>query len=152
MPQGQVTLHINAPPMNVYALVADIPRMGEWSPECRRTEWVDGYSETKPGARFRGHNKFGIARWTTTAEIESAEPGRELVFSTLVMGKKRTRWRYRFDDADGGTDVTESHEPVNEYAWPIHLYTRVSMPRRDPSLIENMRETLSRIKAVAERS
>jgi hypothetical protein len=36
---GQVTVHVEAPPEAVYDLVADVTRIGEFSPECRRAEW-----------------------------------------------------------------------------------------------------------------
>ena len=39
---GQVQIHIEAQPEKVYALVSDVARMGEWSPECYRCEWMDG--------------------------------------------------------------------------------------------------------------
>jgi len=32
---------INATPERIYNLVADLPRMGEWSPECKRVDWAD---------------------------------------------------------------------------------------------------------------
>jgi branched-chain amino acid transport system permease protein len=34
------SIHISMPPEAVYRLVSDVTRMGEWSPECRRCEWV----------------------------------------------------------------------------------------------------------------
>ena len=33
---------VDAAPERIYDLVADLPRMGEWSPECQRVEWEDG--------------------------------------------------------------------------------------------------------------
>ena len=49
----QVSTVIAAPPERIYDLVADLPRMGEWSPECQRVEWLDGSSgaEGGPGSR-----------------------------------------------------------------------------------------------------
>jgi hypothetical protein len=35
-------LLIRATPARIYDLVADLPRMGEWSPECQMVEWTDG--------------------------------------------------------------------------------------------------------------
>src|SRR5436309_1985613 len=42
------SIDIDAPAERVYDLVADLSRMGEWSPECRRVEWLDG--ATSPAA------------------------------------------------------------------------------------------------------
>jgi uncharacterized protein YndB with AHSA1/START domain len=36
--QGQVRAHIDAPPEAVWALLADLERMGQWSPECYRVQ------------------------------------------------------------------------------------------------------------------
>ncbi|MEP7191775.1 MAG: SRPBCC family protein, partial [Actinomycetota bacterium] len=33
------SLTVAAPADLVYGLVADLPRMGEWSPECERVTW-----------------------------------------------------------------------------------------------------------------
>ena len=75
--QGEARLHIELPPEQVYALVADVARMGEWSPETIRAEWVGGATGPVVGARFRGHNKRK-AGWKTTCTITAAEPGRDV--------------------------------------------------------------------------
>ena len=58
----EVTIDVSAPPERVYGLISDITRMGEWSPECRRCEWIDGATGPAVGARFRGHNRLGPVR------------------------------------------------------------------------------------------
>jgi hemerythrin-like domain-containing protein len=44
------------PPEAVWAVLADVTRVGEWSHECRSVRWLDG-SHGGPGARFRGRNR-----------------------------------------------------------------------------------------------
>ena len=148
---ADATVHIDAPPERVYGLIADVTRMGEWSPECYRCEWVDGASGPETGARFKGHNKQGWIKWSTVAEIEVADPGREFTFSTRNGDKVSTRWRYRMAAADGGTDVTESCEEV----W-VPLYIRLAektiMRNRPEQLRDGIRTTLERVKAAAERA
>ncbi|MGB8503197.1 SRPBCC family protein, partial [Mycobacterium sp.] len=56
---GSANVHIDAPPLAVYRLVSDITRMGQWSPECYRCEWLDGATGATVDARFRGHNRLG---------------------------------------------------------------------------------------------
>ena len=81
---GQVQAHIDAPPQQVWALLANLDQMGRWSPECYRVQWLDGASSpATPGARFKGWNRFGWMRWTMTCQVKTAEPGRELAFSTI---------------------------------------------------------------------
>ena len=40
--EGRATVHIDAPPEKVYAMVSDVTRMGEWSPETHTCRWIDG--------------------------------------------------------------------------------------------------------------
>jgi hypothetical protein len=61
---GTVRQLIEAPREVVYDLVTDVTRMGEWSPECVACEWVDGATGPAVGARFRGRNRHGLARWS----------------------------------------------------------------------------------------
>ena len=39
--QDSVETVVDAAPERIYDLVADLPRMGEWSPECQRVEWEE---------------------------------------------------------------------------------------------------------------
>ena len=80
---GRASIEIAAPPQVVYDLIADVRRMGEWSPECYRCEWLDGVSAAVLGARFRGFNRIGRFRWERTALICAAERGREFIFETV---------------------------------------------------------------------
>ena len=57
-------------------MVADLPRMGEWSPECQRVEWEDGATGPAEGARFVGHNRGGprgLMRWSRRGRVLTAD-------------------------------------------------------------------------------
>jgi uncharacterized protein YndB with AHSA1/START domain len=141
--KGEATIHIDATPEAVYALVSDITRMGEWSPECVKAEWVNGATGPAVGARFKGHNRSGrFIRWSTTPEIVAVEPGREFSFKT-----KETIWRYRFVPAHGGTDVYESFETIH-YGKAMQLVAPER--KREPAMVTGMQETLRRLKDAAE--
>jgi len=148
--QGKGQLHISAPPKKVYQLISDVTRMGEWSPECYKCEWLDGATAPVVGARFRGYNRRGWLKWTTTPRITEADPG--LVFAFEVDqwgGRNRTIWRYEFEPEEGGTRLTESFH-VLKY---VRIVTRLfygGPQRRQAELEEGVRQTLKRIKAVAE--
>jgi len=124
--------------------------MGQWSPECYRVRWLDrASSPATPGARFQGWNRFGWMRWSMTCQVKTAEPGRELAFSTIQRGRELVRWKYRLEAAGGGTDLTESFQVI----WlPLtaRLAEDVLMRDRDRRREEAMRTTLSRIKDLAE--
>jgi hypothetical protein len=146
---GSVTLHVNAAPEDVYALLSDIGRMGEWSPECYRCEYVDGATGPVVGAKFKGSNKRGLVRWTTTAEIVAAEPARVFAFSTKAGGEDQTRWRYELTPSGLGTDVTESFESVKEPLY-VRVFERVFWRDRAQQRETGMRTTLERVKRAAE--
>jgi uncharacterized protein YndB with AHSA1/START domain len=137
---------IDAPPGVVFDLVSDVTRMGEWSPECHRCEWQD-----EPGAvgsRFKGHNRNGLLRWTTTAVVDAADRPRRFAFHTVWRGGVSTRWSYELE-GDGPTTVTERFEAVSSPKL-IELYERYIMRGRQAELEEGMARTLAAVKAIAE--
>jgi hypothetical protein len=151
---GSASIHVSAQPDAVYALISDVTRMGEWSPETRSCEWLDGASGPAVRARFRGTNKRKLS-WKTTATITAADPAHEFAFA---IGKDApddpaTTWRYRFKAAGDGTDVTESFE-INEPPgaigkWLAKLATGVSWDQRPADMEQGMRQTLEHLKAAA---
>ena len=96
---------IAAPADVVYDLVADLPRMGEWSPECERVTWRGGATSAVKGAHFLGHNRVGALRWITQGEVVTAERGQHLAFEVTLGPMKIARWEYvlDFDRADPST-------------------------------------------------
>ena len=48
-----VSLHMRAGPEDVYALVADVTRTPEFSPEILECTWLDGATGATVGARFK---------------------------------------------------------------------------------------------------
>jgi uncharacterized protein YndB with AHSA1/START domain len=141
--EGQATIHIEAPPEKVYAMISDVTRMGEWSPETHTCEWIEGATGPAVGARFKGSNKRGILRWSTKPTVTVADPGKEFAFD---VGKD-TRWTYTFAPKDGGTDLTESFEALR-YLLIFKILTPPK--RRKRQLQDNVEQTVQRIKQAAE--
>jgi len=155
--RGEARIHVNAPPEKVYELVSDVTRMGEWSPENVKSEWIDGATGPKVGVRFKGFNKNKLVRWTTKPRVVAAEPGKEFAFvvPAIIGNKDLTRWTYRFEEeADGGTAITESFEILNDLPWYINFGDRYVLGIKDrrADLEQAMQETLGRIKKAAEGS
>ena len=147
---GTVQVHIDAPAERVWALLSNLDRMGEWSPECYRVEWEDGASSpATPGARFRGWNRYGHMKWSVACRVKTAVPEKELSWSTLVRGKEMATWCYRLDPSDGGVDLVESFE-VHWLPISARIAEDYLMLDRDRRREEAMRQTLGRIKAQAE--
>jgi uncharacterized protein YndB with AHSA1/START domain len=141
---------VNAAPERIYRLVSDLPRMGEWSPECQRVEWEAGARGPAAGATFVGHNKGGprgLMKWSRRGRVLVADPGREFAFVTEEGGRESTVWRYLFEATDGGTRVTESYEVKRIPVWA----RIVDIPtNRARELSEGMEHTLTRLKSTAE--
>jgi uncharacterized protein YndB with AHSA1/START domain len=151
--QGQVEIEIAATPARVYALVSDITRYGEWSPENLGGRWLEGATGAIVGARFRAKNKRKLS-WSTTCRVRTAEAGREFSFGVGKRGE--TVWGYRIEPiADGaGSRVTEwftsEAQPGAVERLLIRLVTGMSLEARSADLVQGMQTTLARLKAAAE--
>ena len=153
MSRHQVAIEIQARPEDIYRLLADVRRMGEWSPECVRCRWLRGATAARPGAHFRGTSRNGWHRWSTRATIVTADPGRQLAFDVTYLGLPVASWRYDLtpDDAES-TVLTESVEDrrgrfLRTFS-PFITGARDREERND----QTMHATLQCLKAVAERS
>jgi len=141
---------VNAAPEQLYDLVADLPRMGEWSPECTSVEWTNGSCDPVEGATFVGHNRGGprkLMRWSREGRILAAERGREFRFVTEEGGRESTEWCYRFEAVESGTRVSESYQVRWIPAWARILDVPTNRHRE---LKDAMRHTLEQLKARAE--
>lgn len=141
---------VAAPAQRIYEMISDMPRMGEWSPECQTVEWADGADGPAPEARFIGHNRTGpkgLIKWSRRGRVLVADPGREFAFATEEGGKEGVVWRYRLEPTAGGTRVTESYEISRIPTWARILDVPTN---RVKELREGMRHTLEHLKAAAE--
>jgi uncharacterized protein YndB with AHSA1/START domain len=152
MSEVEVTTRIEATPDRVWELIGDPTRMGEWSPECRRLEWVGGAAGPGLRARFRGHNRSGWRSWTTTSTIVRYEPEREIAWDVGMAGVAVAHWGYRIDPERGGQLCTvvetfrDRRGPVLQALGPIAR----GVKDVDEHNRVGMEQTLARIKAAAE--
>lgn len=106
----EVSQLIAAPADRLYAMISDVTRMGEWSPETRSCRWVRGATGPVVGARFTGENANGKKRWSITSVVVSADPGSVFAFEATAGPVRYARWTYRFEPQGADTLVTESVE------------------------------------------
>ena len=154
IPHDEVSTEIAASPDTVYALVSDVTRMGEWSPECVKAVWAKGATGPAVGARFKAWNKGGRGpAWSNTPTVVAAEPGREFAFNRQGPGIGSYTWRYVFEPTATGTRLTESFHAERmlgtAMTWLTERWTGSS--DRDADLRRGMTTTLARLKAAAER-
>ncbi len=148
--RDSVTVHMDAPPEKVWALVSDVTRIGRYSPETFEAEWLEGATGPAVGACFRGHvkrNGKGPIYWSPCTVI-TCEPGREFSFGVGKPDRPLNVWSYRLEPADGGTDVTESFQLADTAM--LRLYWTLLGWARGRTNRDGMRTTLGRIKTEVE--
>lgn len=147
--QLEATIDIDASPAQVWALVTDVKRMTEWSPQVFRcTIKGDG---VQLGTRFSNLNRQGLLFWPTRGKVVRFDPHRDFAFR---IADNRTVWSYQLEPLPGGgTRVTQRRElpdgisPISLRLTKIALGGVESFTER---LHVGMRQTLDRIKAEAE--
>ncbi len=146
-----MTVHFAAPPAEVWELVSDVTRIGEFSPETFEARWLGDASGPRAGARFRGHvrrNGRGPVYWTTCT-VTASEPGREFAFAVNGPGEVVVNtWRYQLTPNGEGTDVTESFELPGSTL--NRLYWQLAGRARMRTNLNGMRVTLEKMKMIAE--
>jgi uncharacterized protein YndB with AHSA1/START domain len=149
-PADTASVHVDASPEQVWDMVADVTRMGEWSPETFRCRWTGSVRRPEPGAKFVGFNKQGWLRWATRCVVEEAERGK--VFAWRVRDNN-TRWEYRMEPDGDGTRLTESRQLpaerpfLSKYAIKLFLGGTETHNAR---MQDSIQKTLDRIKAKAQ--
>jgi len=102
----QSSVLVRATAEEVYALVSDVTRTGEWSPVCAECWWDSGQGP-EVGAFFTGRNVTPDRTWETRSEVVVADSGREFAWS---VGPGLVRWGYLMEQTDTGTELTETWE------------------------------------------
>lgn len=145
------SIEIDATPREVWALVSDLKRMGEWSPQCHR---MIVFGAVRRGAHTLNINKQGKLVWPTTGKVVRYEPQKAIAFRIPING---TVWSYELEPtADGaGTVLTERREAPEGISRLSGFATeRILGGTSDfeVGLLKGIRKTLARIKAEVERA
>lgn len=146
----KVTRKVGAAPERVWELVAEVTRMGEWSPETAACEWVDGSTGPAVGAKFRGKNRIGWRRWSTTCEVTACEPGRAFTFAVRSGPFPVATWSYDIEPAGDGCVVTEGWTDKRGFLITTLGRLTTGVADRAEHNRRNMEATLERIAAAAE--
>jgi hypothetical protein len=147
---SSVSRDILAPADIVYAMVADITRMGEWSPENQGGVWIGGATAAAPGARFKSKNRAGKKSWSTIAKVVDADPGSRFSFCVSAGPVKVSEWTYSFEPTEAGCRVTESWQDLRP-GWFMPIARLATGVRdRDTHNRAGMEQTLERLAAAAE--
>jgi hypothetical protein len=143
---------IERSPEEIFDMVADVTRVGEWSPMCTACWWDEG-DGPHVGAKFTGRNEQGERTWETRSEFVAADRGRQFAW-VVVEPPTGARWVYSFVAVDGGTEVTETWElPPEGSAFFEKMFgddAAKEIDKRSDWAKNGIGATLAAIKGVAE--
>ena len=144
----QSSIDIDAPPAAVWAVVSDLRRMGEWSPQCKKMIVFGG--DVKKGSRTLNLNAAGKMYWPTTARVIDFDPNKKLAFRVTT---NRTIWSYELEETETGTRLTESRRAPDGIAPVPNLAVKKVMggvSDFEAALERGIKKTLTRIKSEVE--
>ena len=147
---GEVTVHMKASVDEVWALVSDVTRIGEFSPETFEARWSRGSTGPEVGAFFKGHvkrNGIGPTYWSP-CRVTACVPNEVFEFSVGNDDVTLNNWGFRLEPSGSGTTVTEYFRIEPNLA--MRAYWTVFGPLRGRTNRKGMRTTLERMKAVVE--
>jgi hemerythrin-like domain-containing protein len=149
--ESRVEVTVEAHIDDVWDVVRDVTRVGEWSHECVGAAWLAGADEAAPGARFRGRNRAGVFRWGRVCEIVAADP-HELVWITVptALFPDSSEWRIALAEVDGGTSISQQFRVLRAPKVLGVLYAFMIPRHRDRTTA--LAEDLTRLGTVAARS
>lgn len=140
----EATVEIAAPPERVWAVISDLKRMGEWSPQCRKMI-IRGGSVAR-GTKTININKKGLLVWPTTSKVITFEPGRELRFR---INENRSIWSFTLEPTATGTRIVQRREApqgTSKVSQTLIKYVLGGSEPFDDDMIQGMNATLARIK------
>ncbi|WP_248579635.1 SRPBCC family protein [Nocardioides sp. InS609-2] len=150
LPLLEETITVAAPPAQVWALVSDLPRLAEWSPQVVKS-FQRGSGPIQLSTRFFNINRRGLLVWPTQSKVVRFEPHQEIAFR---IKDNFTIWSFTLESTEGGTRITQRREAPDGISDISAKFTRALMGGQQgfaAHLREGMRSTLGRIKAEAER-
>ena len=126
---GEAAVHVDASPAEVYAVLSDVTRMGEWSPETVRCEWIDGATGPAVGAPSRAPTSGGSPAGPRSPW--SSPPSR--VASSPSWSEETTKWAFRCEPEGTGTRLVESFEMLEDVPLTLRLGRALHHADQGPS-------------------
>lgn len=146
-PLLQAQIDINAPVARVWALVSDLGRMPQWSPQCRL---MKSFGPLRQGTRTFNLNRRKLMFWPTTCTVTEVIPEKKVAFRVDL---NNAIWSYELEPTDTGTRLTETRHAENGVTALSNMTVNAlfgGVPSFERELVEGMNESLARIKAAAE--
>ena len=107
-PTAEATVHIWAPPEELWPLVSDIQLVASLSSEVQEVAWLDDVQEPAVGAAFRGRSRHrAVGEWTTTSRVVACDPPRVFAWAVGDADDPAAMWRFELTPRDGGTELRQ---------------------------------------------
>jgi hypothetical protein len=142
--------------LHAWALVCDVERIGEFSPECVAAWWVPGYPAHAMGGRFEGRNRVaepepadGGGDWIRPCEVAAYDPPREFawVVGDRFDGTPAARWAFRVLDDPAGCRIRQEFRHVPDGLSGLRLHAQAH-PEQAAYLIAARQQDLRRAMAM----
>jgi hypothetical protein len=157
------SLDVSCPPAAAWALVSDIARIGEFSPECVGTRWLDGATGLAVGSRFEGTNRVEYGEdeviWIRPCTVTGVDTGVRFSYTVgdRYDGTPAGEWEFLVADRPGGCAVTQTFRHLADGLSGLRAEADEHpdaaadvIARRSVELRAGMRQTLDRMRAVLE--
>lgn len=138
-----VSIIVEAPIDEVWAIVSDPRRYGELSPEAQGAELS---SPLSLGTSFEGRNRRGGNEWTTPCTVTAFDPPHVFAFEA-GEGDTASTWMFTLREVgDGQVEVVQSFDSkrLRHADWLDRVVGRHGQ------LVEDMQSTLAELKATVE--
>ena len=140
---------IAAPPAQVWAVLTDLNRLPQLSPELMKMLPLKP-GGLKVGQQYLGLNKRKAMIWPTRSVVAELEPEKSLAWDTRTSG---ARWIYELSPDGAGTKVVHRRPVPKKLTLVSKLFAPVALGGSDGHAEElegHMATTLERIKATVE--
>ena len=144
------SITIDRSPEDLFDLIADVSKMGRWSPVCTGGSYDEG------GEWFTGTNAMGDATWETRCRVVARDRGRQFAFINhgLEGRVEMVRWGFELRPVAGGaTEVTQTWQVLPDYGSGLGLdeaATRDVLEMMKDAALQGIPQTLAALKADAE--
>jgi uncharacterized protein YndB with AHSA1/START domain len=140
---------VHASPERVWAILTDLSRMPEWSPELVRMLPLKR-GGLREGQWYLGVNRRKAVVWPSRNVVTTLDPGRVLAWDTPTSG---ARWIFELEPTGDGTRLVE-RRPVPRRLTPLARLAAAALlggiEEHADELEAGMRRTLAGVKAAAE--
>jgi uncharacterized protein YndB with AHSA1/START domain len=146
-PLLQAHVDIDAPVSKIWALISDLRRMPQWSPQCR---WMQPFGPLRQGTHTLNFNRRNRLFWPTTCTVVEVIPEQKLAFR---VNTNRSIWSYELEPKGEATRVIESRHAENGVSAFSNLSINAvfgGTEKFERELVDGMNASLAKIKTAAE--